>query len=107
MHITMVKKRLKDGSECRKCNEAVDHLRNRGLLERIDEIVEAVEGDPDSPGIALGERLKVDRAPFFVVRDDEGEHVYTSVLRLIQERLGGRVSDKDRARVDPDDIGGI
>ena len=108
MHITMVKKKLKDGSECRKCNEAVDHLSKRGLLDRIDEIVWAVEGDPDSPGIALGERLGVERAPFFVVREGDSEKVYTSVLRLIQDHLGGKVTDKERARhVDPDEIGGI
>lgn len=108
MHITMVKKKLKDGSECRKCNEAMDHLRSRGLLEKIDEYVLAVEGDPQSPGMLLGERLGVERAPFFVVREGDSEKVYVSVLRLIQEHLGGKVSDKERARhVDPDEIGGI
>ncbi len=108
MHITMVKKRLQDGSECRKCAEAMDHLRNRGLLDRIDEIVWAEEGDPRSPGILLGERLKVERAPFFIVRDGNEEKVYVSVLRLIGERLGQKVTDRDTARaVDPDDIGGI
>ena len=107
MHITMVKKKLKDGSECRKCNEAMDHLRSRGLLDKIDEFVVAVEDDPQSPGMLLGERLKVERAPFFIVRDGDTEKVYVSVLRLIQEHLGGKVSDKERARhVDPDEIGG-
>lgn len=108
MHVTMVKKRLKDGSECRKCAEAVDHLRNRGLLDRIDEIVWAVEDDPQSPGMLLSQRLNVERAPFFVVRDGDDEKVYLSVLRLIGERLGKKISDQEHARqVDPDDIGGI
>jgi hypothetical protein len=108
MHVTMVKKRLKDGSDCRKCAEATEHLRKRGLLDRIDEVVWAIEDDPDSPGIRLGARLGVDRAPFFVVRDGDREHVYTSVLSLIQERFRERVSDQERARsIDPDDIGGI
>ena len=109
MHITLVKKKLKDGSDCRKCNEAIDHLRNRGLLDKIDEYVWAVEDDPQSPGMVLGEKLGVERAPFFIVRDEGGtETVYTSVLRLIQDRLGGRMSDKERARqIDPDDVGGI
>jgi hypothetical protein len=50
----------------------------------------------------------VDTAPFFIVRDDTGEHVYTSVMRLIRDRLGGAVSDQERAAaIDPDDIGGI
>ena len=108
MHVTMVKKKMKDGSDCRKCAEATERLRARGLWERIDEVVWAREDDPDSPGMVLGARLGIDRAPFFVVRDEEGESVYTSVLELIQKRLGGQVTTLDRARdVDPDDVGGI
>ena len=108
MHVTMVKKTLGDGSECRKCAEATDHLKTRGLWSRIDEIVWAREDDPTSPGMVLGARLGVERAPFFVVRDVEGETVYTSVLQLIQKRLGQQVSTLERARdVDPDDVGGI
>ena len=108
MRVTMVKKRLKDGSECRKCAEATEHLRARGLLDRIDEVVWALEDDPASPGMVLGARLGVERAPFFVVRDDDGETVYTSVLQLIQKRFGEQVSTLERAReVDPDDVGGI
>ena len=108
MHVTMVKKRMKDGSECRKCAQAVEHLRKRGLLDRIDEIVWADENDPNSEGMLLGTRLGVERAPFFVVRDAGAEHVYTSVLSLVQERFRQKVSDQERAgAIDPDDIGGI
>jgi len=109
MHVRMVKKRLLDGSECRKCRQAADQLSSRGLLERIDEVVWAVEGEPDSPGMQLGARFGIDTAPFFVVRDDAGtEQVYTSVMRLIKERLGAEVSDRDEAAgIDPDDVGGI
>ncbi len=108
MHITMVKKKMRDGSDCRKCAEATEHLRARGLWDRIDEVVWAEEGNPDSPGMRLGQRLGVERAPFFIVRDDAGEKVYTSVLRLIQERFGEKVSTLERARdIDPDDVGGI
>ncbi len=104
----MVKKRLQDGHECRKCAQATEQLKSRGLWERIDEVVEAREGDPSSPGSQLATRLGIDTAPFFVVRDDAGEHVYTSVMRLIQDRLGRAVSDTDRASaIDPDDVGGI
>jgi hypothetical protein len=108
MHVTMVKKKLRDGTECRKCAQATEQLRARGLLERIDEIVWAEEGNPDSPGIALGQRHGIDTAPFFVVRDDAGEHLYTSVMLLIRERLGQSVSEAEQAQqIDPDDIGGI
>lgn len=108
MHITMVKKRLADGSDCRKCNQATEHLKTRGLWERIDEVVLADEADPASAGMLLAKRFGIDTAPFFIVRDGAGEQVYTSVMRLIQDRLGKTVSDQERARaIDPDDIGGI
>ena len=108
MHVTMVKKKLRDGSDCRKCAEATEHLRSRGLLDRIDEVVWAYEDDPQSPGMVLGARLGVERAPFFVVRDEQGEKVYTSVLQLVRERFGQSVTSLEQARdVDPDDVGGI
>jgi hypothetical protein len=104
----MVKKRLRDGRECRKCAQATEQLQARGLWGRIDTVVEAREGDPNDPGSQLAARLGVDVAPFFIVRDDAGEQVYTSVMRLIQDRLGTPVSDRERAQaIDPDDIGGI
>ena len=104
----MVKKRLADGHECRKCAQATEQLKTRGLWNRIDEVLEAREDDASSPGSQLAARLGIDTAPFFVVRDEAGEQVYTSVMRLIQDRLGTGVSDQERARaIDPDDIGGI
>jgi|SRR5689334_23616096 len=108
MHVTMVKKTLADGSDCRKCAEVTAYLQEHGFSDRIDEVVWAHEADPQSPGMVLGARLGVARAPFFVVRDERGEHVYTSVLQLIQERFGREVTSAERARdVDPDDVGGI
>ena len=108
MHVTMVKKKLRDGSDCRKCAEATEHLKSRGLWDRIDEVVWAHEDDPQSPGMVLGARLGVERAPFFVVRDEQGEKVYTSVLQLVRERFGQGVTSLEQARdVDPDDVGGI
>ncbi len=108
MHITMVKKRLLDGSECRKCHEATAHLQSRGLWERIDAVVWACEDDPNSPGMVLGRRLGVDRAPFFVVSDAGGEAVYVSVLQLARERFDVAVSAaQEMQAIDPDDIGGI
>lgn len=108
MRITMIKKRLADGSECRKCVEATEHLKARGLWDRIDDIVWAHEDDPASAGMALGRQLSVDRAPFFLVRDAAGEQVYTSVLQLIRDRLDQPVTAVEHAlAIDPDDIGGI
>ena len=109
MRITMVKKRLADGSDCRKCAEATEHLRGRGLLDRVDEVIWADERDPSSAGMVLGARLGVERAPFFVVAEDDGrETVYTSVLQLVRERLGASVTAKEEVQtIDVDDIGGI
>jgi hypothetical protein len=107
MHVTMVKKTLADGSDCRKCAEATATLEARGLWDRIDQIIWAHEGDPGSPGMVLGAKHGVASAPFFIVRDDDGrESVYVSVLQLIKERLNGQVSDQEHAlAVDVDDIG--
>jgi hypothetical protein len=108
MHITMVKKRLVDGSDCRKCAEATEHLQSRGLWHRVDEIVWAHEDDPTSPGHELSSRLGVNCAPFFVVRDDGVEVVYTSVLQLVRDRLGQAVTEREQAAaIDVDDVGGI
>ena len=108
MHITMVKKRLADGSECRKCQEATGHLQSRGLWGQIDEVVWAQEGDAASAGMQLGARLGVEQAPFVVVRDENRESVYTSVLQLIRERMGVTVSSAQQASaLDVEDIGGI
>jgi len=87
MHITMVKKELRDGRPCRKCEQAMDLLMGRGLWERVNEVLIAKEGDAGSPGVQLAKQHGVDVAPFFVVRDDAGEQIYTSVMQLIRERL--------------------
>lgn len=115
MTIVMVKKRLADGSDCRKCVEATDLLKARGLWDRIDEVVWADEGQAESVGMQLAARLSVDRAPFFIVRDEAGEHVYTSVLVLMRDRLQGpghrpsaaAVAAVTIGAIDVDDIGGI
>ncbi len=108
MHVTMVKKRLADGTECRKCQEATAHLQSRGLWDRINDIVWAHEGDAASPGMVLGARLGVEQAPFFVVRDERGEAVYVSVLQLVRDRFAIDVTPSQQAgAIDVDDIGGI
>ena len=108
MHITMVKKRLADGTECRKCQEATAHLQSRGLWEQITEIVWAHEDDHASHGMVLSHHHGVDRAPFFIVRDNDGESVYVSVLQLVRDRFDAKVSAAQQAQsIDVDDIGGI
>jgi phosphoadenosine phosphosulfate reductase len=83
--VIMVKKRLRSGEPCRKCAQAEDMLRRRGVWEHIHEVVWADEGDPDSPGWDLARRHGVENAPFFLVRTGEEERVYTSALKLVKE----------------------
>jgi len=90
MRITMVKKRLLDGQPCQKCVQAEDMLKARGLWPRIDEVVWAVEGEPESPGMKLAAKYRVELAPFFVVEGEGSEpRVYTSTVQFIKEVLGG------------------
>src|SRR6185503_15466922 len=85
MRVTMVKKRLKSGEPCPKCVQAEELLKRRGLWEKIDEVVWATEGEPESPGMQLAGRFNVELAPFFVVqREADGEQVYESVIKLMQ-----------------------
>ncbi|MEY4575964.1 MAG: hypothetical protein RL701_667 [Pseudomonadota bacterium] len=85
MHVTMVKKRLLSGDACKKCVEAEDLLRGRGLWGRIDRVVWAVEGEPGSEGMQLGQRFGMSTAPFFVVRDEQGrEEAIASTLKLLR-----------------------
>jgi phosphoadenosine phosphosulfate reductase len=85
MHVTMIKKRLLSGDPCKKCAEAEELLRVRGLWERIDRVVWADEADPSSEGIQLGQRLGVANAPFFIVKVPSGqEQVIASTLKLMR-----------------------
>ena len=75
---------------------------------RLKQAVERDTRGSGKGGYDHGARLGVASAPFFVVRDERGETVYTSALQLIGERLGEQVTSTERARdVDPDDVGGI
>lgn len=85
MHVTMVKKQLSSGADCRKCAMAEGLLRERGLWGHIDRVVWAVEGQPESEGMRLGQRFGVATAPFFVVRDAVGdERAVESTVHLMR-----------------------
>lgn len=86
MKITMVKKELANGQPCDKCMQAEQLLKDRGLWEKIDEVVWAVEGKPDSPGFVLADKHGIKIAPFFIVADDDGtETVYRSSLQFMRK----------------------
>jgi|CZKU01.1.fsa_nt_gi phosphoadenosine phosphosulfate reductase len=91
MHVTMVKKRLASGEPCRKCAQAEELLKARGLWSRVDEVLWADENDAASPGMQLGARLGIGLAPFFVVRQEGGaETVFESVLQFAQFVQGAK-----------------
>ena len=96
MHITMVKKIKADGSPCRKCAEVDTRLEEAGLKNKIDQIVIADERDPASEGMQLAIKHKVELAPFFIVKDDNGdEQIYTVYFRFVKEILNSKSSEKD------------
>ncbi|MDT4785643.1 hypothetical protein FQZ97_179800 [compost metagenome] len=88
MRITLVKKVLADGQDCRKCRDVMERLERGGHLGRIDRILVADERDPASAGWMAAQHYGVDTAPFFVVRHDDGrEQVYTVFLAFVRDIL--------------------
>jgi hypothetical protein len=87
MHITFVKKLNPDGSTCGKCEEIERRLVRDGHLARIDTVLLAEIDNPDSDGMRLASELRIDRAPFFVVRDGERVEVHTIYLKFVREVL--------------------
>ncbi len=80
--VIMVKKRLGDGSACKKCLEAEEFLRQRGLWDAIHEVVYYDEDEPESPGAVLAREHGMDRAPFFVFeRAGQPAQAVDSVMR--------------------------
>ncbi|WP_152222563.1 hypothetical protein [Pseudomonas sp. SCB32] len=91
MRITLVKKVLADGQDCRKCREVHERLAKGGYLDRIDRTLVADERNPSSAGWMVAAQYGVDTAPFFVVRHDDGrEVVYTVFMSFLHEVLEGR-----------------
>ena len=107
--VTMVKKRLANGDPCSKCVQAEQLLRARGAWGRIDEVVWAIENQPDSEGMRLAQRHGIDAAPFFLVDEGGGREVaYGSVLQLLRERLqAGSAPPASGLRIEPSDVTGL
>jgi phosphoadenosine phosphosulfate reductase len=105
MRVIMVKKRLADGSPCRKCVQAEERLRRSGVWGAIDEVIWADEGDADSPGMGLAAQYGIETAPFFLVTaGDTQARVYTSTLTLLRDVLKHMVvPEKERTETDWND----
>jgi hypothetical protein len=99
MHITFVKKIKSDGEPCRKCAEVQQRLEDSQQLDRIDEVVIADERDPNSAGMLLAAKHRVDTAPFFIVRHEDGsEEIYTIYFKFAKEVLGKSSSEQDEVK---------
>ena len=82
MKVTMVKKRLADGSECKKCLEATAFLKDKGVWDQIDEIVWYDETADSSPGALLAQQFEMERAPVFIIeRKNREPQAIDSVMR--------------------------
>ncbi|MFN3236205.1 MAG: hypothetical protein ACE37D_03995 [Pseudomonadales bacterium] len=90
MNITFVKKILKDGQPCQKCQDVEKRLIDSGQMDRIDTVLVADERDPDSPGNLLANEVGAARAPFFVVEDGGEKKVYTVYFKFAKEVLGNK-----------------
>lgn len=99
MKITFVKKILADGSPCRKCGDVIARLEESGQMERINEVLVADERDPTSPGMLLAAEHQVDRAPFFVVENDDGSiKIYTVYFKFVKEVLEQAAEEKEELK---------
>lgn len=98
MKITFVKKILKDGKPCQKCADVQQRLEKSGQMAKMDQVLIADERDPDSAGMQLAKKLKVNRAPFFVVETELETKVYTVYFKFVKEILGATTTKSDEAK---------
>jgi len=96
MKITMVKKILEDGNECKKCREVTERLNAHGEMDKISHIAYADVREPGSEGFKLAEKYNMDITPFFIVEENGNETVYKTYLELRKNAF-----NRDP---DPDDI---
>lgn len=88
-NVTMVKKILANGEPCAKCGDVMERLERQEPPPRIDRVVEYREADADSEGAAIAMRLGVNRFPFFVVEDDQGNEEVIVTFGAFLRRVKG------------------
>jgi hypothetical protein len=110
MKITMVKKILEDGKECKKCQEVSQRLEQNDELQYINQIVWADVNNPESEGYKIAKAYNIDIAPFFLV-DDKGQiTIYKTYLELKRkvfnkepEAQDIEIEEKRKPKTDPDE----
>ena len=99
MKITFVKKIKVDGSPCRKCAEVQSRLEKDGHIDKIDRTVIADERDHNSEGMQLAAQYEVERAPFFIVENDDADPlIFTVYFKFVNEILSGKTNEEDAAK---------
>jgi hypothetical protein len=85
--ITLVKKILSDGNPCKKCKTILYKLEASGLIEKIDSVAIATEGDLTSEGYLLAQKYNQENAPFFIVAYENGTSealsTYEDFLKIV------------------------
>ena len=81
---------MPDGTMCAKCTEVSERLVKDGVLDLINYIAIADSQNSDSEGVQLAKKHKVERAPFFLVEEDDGQvhvfDVYFKFKRFLQKQ---------------------
>jgi len=101
MNITLVKKIMEDGKECKKCREVSDLLKKSDELRFIDTILYADIKDPDSEGSRVAREHNIDIAPFFVVEKDGEVTVYKSYMQFKRTVLKDLAGDRGGSGASP------
>lgn len=107
LKITLVKKILENGEECKKCKEVTERLEANNEMNRIDRVVYADARDLDSEGYKLAQKHKVDAAPFFIVEESNKTEIYTAYMKLRKEVFNQQEpdesADEDTQQNDPNE----
>lgn len=91
-NIVFVKKILADGSPCRKCEQIIQRLHDDNLFESIDQVIIARDTNPESEGMRLAQKFKVDRAPFFIVEYSNGEFEVFDIYLKFRKKVASSAS---------------
>lgn len=111
MKITLVKKIMEDGEECRKCREVSERLEAGNEMRFIDRTVFADLRDQESEGSKLAREHGIDTAPFFLVEEEGMVSIYKTymefkrkVLMKTVEKADVEIEEKREAEAEVDAI---
>ena len=71
--VVMVKKRMDDGNDCKRCVEIQQRLDSDGVVS-VEKTLYAEEGVEDSDGVQLSKEYGMRTAPFFLVKQPNSEN---------------------------------